>query len=55
MNALKRILTLSHAEHRLLLISLIYFRNELVQQNKSTDDVNDLLTKIYNTKRYRHG
>lgn len=55
MKAPKRILSLSPAEHRLLLMSLIYFRNELVQQSKSTGDVSDLLMKIYNAKGYCHG
>ena len=55
MNALKRILTLSHAEHRLLCHYLLCYRNELIAEGKCPGVANELLAKLCKPRRCRHG
>ena len=51
----KRILVLSLSEYRQMLYGLIHFRNNLIQQGKYTDAVDELLIKLQKARRYRHG
>ena len=55
MKAPKRILALSPAEHRLLCHYLLCYRNELIAEGKYPDVANDLLVKLCNSRRCRHG
>ena len=41
-------LILSDFERRLLVNALIEWRNKLLQDNKPTEDINDLLLKVIN-------
>ena len=41
-------LILSDFEQRLLVNAMIQWRNKLLQENKPTEDVNELLLKIIN-------
>ena len=41
-----RVVRLNHYEHRVMVAVLNSFRNEMIQQEKSTDDVDDLLLKV---------
>ncbi len=49
----RRILTLEPDEYRILLRSLIYFRNALIAEGKYTDAVNELLLKLDKSKKRR--
>ena len=42
----KRVVELSDFEHRLLVNGLADFRNDLIREDKPTEDVNDLLIKV---------
>lgn len=42
----KRVVELTDFEHRLLVNGLADFRNDLIQEEKPTEDVNDLLLKV---------
>jgi hypothetical protein len=42
----KRVVELSDFEHRLLVNGLAGFRNDLIREDKPTEDVNDLLIKV---------
>lgn len=49
-------LVLTEFEHRLLINALVYFRNELLETRRSTEDINNLLLKIIDapkTRRWR--
>ena len=48
----KRILVLSSSDYRLMLHGLIHFRNKLIQQDRYTDAVDELLIKLQYVKRY---
>ena len=41
-----RVVRLNHYEHRVMVAVLNAFRNEMIQDEKSTDDVDDLLLKV---------
>lgn len=42
----KRVVELTDFEHRLLVNGLADFRNDLIQEEKPTEDVNELLLKV---------
>lgn len=46
-----RVLTLTTAEHRLIIRGLLQFRNKLIDQGRYTDAVDELLIKL---QRKRH-
>ena len=46
MKAPKRVLTLTTAEHRLMIRGLIQFRNKLIDQGRYTDAVDELIVKL---------
>ena len=50
MKAPKRVLTLTTAEHRLMIRGLLQFRNKLIDQGRYTDAVDEVLLKILNAK-----
>lgn len=52
MKAPKRVLTLTTAEHRLMICGLLQFRNKLIDQGRYTDAVDELLIKLENRKRW---
>ena len=41
-----RVVRLNNYEHRVMVAVLNTFRNEMIQQEKSTEDVDDLLLKV---------
>ena len=41
-----RVVRLNNYEHRVMVAVLNAFRNEMIQDEKSTDDVDDLLLKV---------
>ncbi len=49
----KRIVELSDFEHRLLVSGLTGFRNDLIREEKPTEDVNNLLIKVIDAPRKR--
>ena len=52
----KRVVELSDFEHRLLVNGLADFRNDLIRDEKPTEDVNDLLIKVIDApKKKRFG
>ena len=53
MREAKRIVTLEPDEYRILLRSLIYFRNALIAEGKYTDAVDELLLKLDKSKKRR--
>lgn len=53
MTGKKRRITLTDFEHRLLINALIDYRNKLLDANKPTEDVNELLIKVINTPKTR--
>lgn len=53
MREAKRIVTLEPDEYRILLRSLIHFRNALIAEGKYTDAVNELLLKLDKSKKRR--
>lgn len=53
MREAKRIVTLEPDEYRILLHSLIYFRNALIAEGKYTDAVDELLLKLDKSKSRR--
>ena len=48
-----RKLQLSDFEHRLLINGMMAFRNQLMEEGKPTEDVNDLIIKILDAPRKR--
>lgn len=40
-------------QHRLLVKALVEFRNQLLETSKPTEDINELLLKIIDTKKHR--
>ena len=48
----KRILVLSSSEYRQLLYGLLHFRNNLIQQGRYTEAVDELLIKLQKAKRH---
>ena len=53
MREAKRIVTLEPDEYRILLRSLIYFRNALIAEGKYTDAVDEILLKLDKCKSSR--
>lgn len=52
----KRVVELSDFEHRLMVSGLADFRNNLIQEDKPTEDVNELLLKVIDApKKKRFG
>ena len=52
----KRVVELSDFEHRLLVNGLAGFRNDLIHDERPTEDVNDLLIKVIDApKKKRFG
>jgi hypothetical protein len=49
----ERKLLLSDFEHRLLINGMMAFRNQLMEEGKPTEDVNDLIIKILDAPRKR--
>lgn len=54
MKAPKRVLTLTIAEHRMMIRGLLQFRNKLIAQGRYTDAVDELLIKLQSRKRRWH-
>ena len=42
----KKVLTLDEFEQRLMVSGLMDFRNDLLKDDKPTDDINDLILKV---------
>ena len=42
----KKILSLDDFEHRLMVSGLMDFRNDLLKEEKPTEDINDLILKV---------
>ena len=42
----KRVLTLDEFEQRLMVSGLMDFRNDLLKDDKPTEDINDLILKV---------
>jgi len=49
----KRYLYLDDSEHRLAIVGMNHFRNNLIQTGKPTEDVDTLLLKLLKAKRKR--
>lgn len=44
---------LSDFDHRLLVALLVEYRNKLLEESRSTEDINELLLKIIDTPTHR--
>ena len=53
MTGKKRRIILSNFDHRLLIALLVEYRNKLLEESRSTEDVDELLLKIIDTPRHR--
>ncbi len=42
----KKVITLDDFEQRLMVIGLMDFRNDLLKEEKPTEDINDLILKV---------
>ena len=42
----KKVVTLDDFEQRLMVSGLMYFRNDLLRDEKPTEDINDLILKV---------
>ena len=52
----KRVVELTNFEYRLMVGGLASFRNDLIREEKPTEDVNELLLKVIDTpKKKRFG
>jgi len=49
----KRKIVLSDFDHRLLVALLVDYRNKLLQESRSTEDINELLLKIIDSPKHR--
>lgn len=52
----KRRIILTDFEHRLLVKAMVEFRNQLLEERKPTEDINELLLKVIDapkTRRWR--
>lgn len=45
----KKVLTLDEFEQRLMVSGLMDFRNDLLKDDKPTEDINDLILKVIDT------
>ena len=48
----KRILTMSPAEYRLIIYGLIQWRNDLLEEGKHTDAIDEFLLKLNKAKKH---
>lgn len=48
----KRKIILNDFDHRLLVVLLVDYRNKLLEESKSTEDINELLIKIIDTPKH---
>ena len=46
----KKVLTLDEFEQRLMVSGLMDFRNDLLKDDKPTEDINDLILKVIDAK-----
>ena len=53
MTGKKRRITLTDFEYRLLINALVDYLNKLLEANKPTEDVNELLMKVINASKNR--
>ena len=53
MTGKKRKIILSEFDHRLLVALLVDYRNILLEECRSAEDVNELLLKLINTQKHR--
>lgn len=53
MTGKKRKIILSYFDYRLLVTLLADYRNKLLQESRSTEDINDLLLKIIDTQKHK--
>ena len=53
MTGKKRKIILSDFDYRLLVALLADYRNKLLQESRSTEDINDLLLKIIDTQKHK--
>ena len=53
MTGKKRRITLSDFEYRLLINALVDYRNKLLEENKPTEDVNELILKVIDAPKHR--
>ena len=53
MTGKKRKIILSDFDYRLLVALLVEYRNKLLEERKSTEDINELLLKIIDIPRHR--
>ena len=49
----KRRITLTGFEYRLLINALVDYRNKLLEENKPTEDVNELILKVIDAPKHR--
>ena len=49
----KRILTLTQAEYRLIIYGLVQWRNDLLEQGRYTDAIDEFLVKMSKAKKRR--
>lgn len=49
----KRRITLTNFEYRVLINALVDYRNKLLEANKATEDVNELLIKVIDAPKNR--
>ena len=47
----KKVLTLDEFEQRLMVSGLMDFRNDLLKDDKPTEDINDLILKVIEKKK----
>lgn len=47
----KRVITLDDFEQRLMVSGLMDFRNDLLKEEKPTEDINDLILKVIDAPR----
>ena len=55
MKSPKRIVVLSSVVYGLAFNGMLHFRNKLIQQDRCTDAVDELLIKLQKARRCRHG
>ena len=53
MTGKKRRITLTGFEYRLLVNAFVDYRNKLLEANKPTEDVNELLVKVIDSPKHR--
>lgn len=47
----KKVITLDDFEQRLMVSGLMDFRNDLIKEEKPTEDINDLILKVIDTQK----